>query len=125
MSFSNLSHHLDIGLAGELYACTHLTQQGYTIIEKNWRYRRAEVDIICAKDNLLVFIEVKTRTSNYMGEPTAAVTRSKQKHIVRAADAYVKAYEGDPDIRFDIVGIIMNSNERSLEHIEDAFYPTL
>ena len=60
-----------------------------------------------------------------MGDPIAAVTRAKQKHILRAADAYVKEYAGDPDIRFDIIGIIMNSNERSLEHIEAAFYPTL
>ena len=120
-----MSNHLDIGLAGEQYACTHLVREGYTILEKNWRYQRAEVDIICTKDSNLVFVEVKTRTSDHLGEPSAAVTRSKQKHIVRAADAYVKQYDGDPDIRFDIIGIIMNSKQKHLEHIEDAFYPTL
>ncbi len=120
-----MSNHLDIGLAGEQYACTHLLKEGYTIIEKNWRYKRAEVDIICTRNQHLIFVEVKTRTSEYMGEPSAAVTRAKQKHIVRAADAYVKEYEGDPEVRFDIIGIIMNSKEKTLEHIEDAFYPTL
>jgi len=120
-----LSNHLDIGLAGEQYACTHLLKDGYTIIEKNWRYKRAEIDIICTKGQHLIFVEVKTRTSGYMGEPSAAVTRAKQKHIVRAADAYVKEYEGDPEVRFDIIGIIMNNKEKTLEHIEDAFYPTL
>ena len=120
-----MSNHLDIGLAGELLACTHLVREGYTIIENNWRYKRAEVDIICTKGDTLVFVEVKTRTSVYMGDPSSAVTRAKQKHIVRAADAYVKDYEGDPDVRFDIIGIIMNSKEQTLEHIEDAFYPTL
>jgi putative endonuclease len=120
-----LSNHLDIGLAGEQYACTHLVREGYTILENNWRYKRAEVDVICTKGECLIFVEVKTRTSDFMGDPSAAVTRAKQKHIVRAADAYVKEYDGDPIVRFDIIGIIMNSKEQTLEHIEDAFYPTL
>lgn len=120
-----MSGHLEIGLAGEQYACTYLQKQGYTILEKNWRYQRAELDIICKKDRHLVFVEVKTRTSDYLGDPIEAVTRAKQKQLVKAADAYVKEYDGDPEIRFDIIGIIMNSKETRMEHLEDAFYPTL
>jgi len=120
-----VSDHLDIGSAGELYASTHLVKEGYTILEKNWTFRKAEIDIICTKGDCLVFVEVKTRTSDHLGEAAAAVTRSKQKHIIRAANAYVQEYEGEKEIRFDIIGIIMNSKEKRLDHIEEAFYPTL
>lgn len=112
-------------MAGEQYACTYLQKEGYTILEKNWRFRKAELDIICRKGGVLVIVEVKTRTSSHLGEPSDAVTRSKQKHIVRAADAYMKDYEDEVEVRFDIIGIILNQNQRHLDHIEDAFYPTL
>lgn len=83
------------------------------------------MDIICKKNGVLAFVEVKTRTSEYLGDPAEAVSISKQKHIIRAADAYIKALDEEFDIRFDIIGIIMNKKGNKLEHIEDAFYPTL
>ncbi|NND94452.1 MAG: YraN family protein [Flavobacteriales bacterium] len=120
-----MSDHLNIGLQGELFACTYLEGQGYRILEKNWRYQRAEIDIICLKGGHLVFVEVKTRTSDFLGDPASAVSRSKQKHLIRAADAYVKRFDGDPEIRFDIVGLVINKSENRVEHITDAFYPVL
>jgi putative endonuclease len=72
-----------------------------------------------------VFVEVKTRTSDYLGDPAEAVGVGKQKHIIRAADAYIKGYDGDAEIRFDIIAIVMNQKSNRVQHIEDAFYPTL
>ena len=103
-----MSNHLKLGSRGELLASTHLQAQGYTILEKNWRYRRAEIDIICLKKDVLVFVEVKTRTSSYLGSPLEAVGISKQRQVIKAADEYIKRYEGEPDIRFDIIGVIAN-----------------
>lgn len=117
--------HEDIGIAGELYACTHLRSQGYIILEKNWRYKRYEIDIIAEKQGIVCFVEVKTRENRYAGDPALAVKRGKQKHIITAADAYVKEFNISAVLRFDIIAIIMNSKETYLEHIEDAFYPLL
>ncbi|NNC84371.1 MAG: YraN family protein [Flavobacteriales bacterium] len=116
---------MHIGIQGELLASTFLEREGYTILEKNWRYQRAEVDIICRKEGVLVFVEVKSRTSDYLGDPIEAVGRNKQKHIIRAADAYVKQDVEFDEIRFDIVGVIINRKGQRVEHIQDAFYPTL
>jgi putative endonuclease len=120
-----MASHNDIGEKGELIAFTFLKDEGYSVIEKNWRHKRDELDIIALKDGVLVFIEVKTRTNAYAGEPAAAVSRGKQKRILRAANEFIKIFDGFESIRFDIIGIISNSNEKQIEHIEDAFYPTL
>ena len=83
------------------------------------------MDIICERSGELVFVEVKTRSSKCLGNPIEAVGLSKQRQIVKAADEYVKTFKGNPSIRFDIIGIIANEKTEEIEHIEDAFYPTL
>lgn len=120
-----LEHPDDIGIAGEQLACTHLTQKGYSILEKNWRAGRLEIDIIAEKNGLICFVEVKTRENRYAGDPALAVTRSKQKHVIKAADLYVKEKDLSHELRFDIIAVIMNRKEVSIEHIEDAFYPLI
>ena len=120
-----MREHLDIGIAGEQCACTHLEEQGYIILEKNWRYGRDEVDIIASMDETIVFVEVKTRTSTYAGEPYMAVGAKKQRFMVRAADAFMKLLPTEQECRFDVIGIVMSQKNKSLEHVQDAFYPRI
>jgi putative endonuclease len=120
-----LEHPDDIGIAGEHLACTHLKEKGYNVLEKNWRAGRYEIDIIAEKNNVVCFVEVKTRENRYAGDPALAVTRAKQKHVIKAADVYVKENDVSHDLRFDIIAVVMNRKEVSIEHIEDAFYPLL
>lgn len=117
--------HNDIGVQGELLAFTHLVSEGYAVLEKNWRFKRDELDIIAKKDGVLVFVEVKTRTNDFAGDPVSAVSLSKQKRIIRTAGEFVKTYDEYKDIRFDIIGIITNSKETKVDHLKDAFYVTL
>jgi putative endonuclease len=109
-------------MAGEQYACTHLVEQGYEILEKNWRHGKDEVDIIATKDGLIIFVEVKTRSNDYAGEPHMAVGPKKQRFLIRAADAYMKSLDEEKEARFDVAGIIMNSKKTELTYVEDAFY---
>jgi len=119
-----MAKHLQLGVWGEKTAKTFLLQKGFQILETNWRHQRAEVDIIAKEEGILVFIEVKTRSSDYFGPPESFVTPQKEKLLVRAAHAYMKQIGHDWEIRFDIVSILHKSNNNyQLEHLEDAFWP--
>jgi putative endonuclease len=83
------------------------------------------VDIITEKDNLLVVVEVKTRTSEYFENPKEAVTKKKQKFIIQAADAYIQEKNIELEVRFDIVGVTIINGKTKIEHIQDAFQPSL
>lgn len=117
--------HNEIGKKGEALALTHLREKGYHVRETNWLYRKAELDIVAEFDDYLVVVEVKTRSSREFESPKEAVTIKKQKHIVRAADAYIQQFDIDMECRFDIVSVLIQGNEIEIEHIEDAFYPML
>ncbi len=118
-----MAQHNALGIAGEHYASTELSKKGYTIREKNWRYKRDEIDLIIENPEIIAFVEVKTRANRYAGEPESTVNIGKQKRIVRAAQAYIEANSTDKELRFDIVAIIMNTKEKSFKHVESAFYP--
>ncbi len=113
------------GNQGEEIARAHLLKLGYSILEKNWRHKHLEIDIIASINNTLVIVEVKLRTNDFFGNPEEFVTLSKQKKLIRAADFYIKENNINWETRFDIVAIIQNVNELKLEHFEAAFYPTL
>jgi putative endonuclease len=117
------SHSL--GKTGEEMAERLLISKGYTITEKNWRSGRKEIDLIAENDKFIVFAEVKTRTSGYQVHPREAVTTPKQRHLIFAAETYVKRRGIDKEIRFDIITLVTDGKNFSVEHIEDAFYPTL
>lgn len=122
-----MAEHIDLGKKGEAIAIGFLKNQGYTVLDTNWRSGKNEIDII-AKDSsgrYLVIVEVKTRRSLYGGEPESAVTFDKQKALIRAANAYVRIKNSTEEIRFDIVSIVINQEGEKISHIEDAFYPTL
>lgn len=114
-----------LGRHGEHLAYTHLLEQGYHILERNWRFGKEELDIIAKKDQIIVFIEVKTRENDYMGDPVEAVTPSKQKTIIKVANEYIQLNDIDLESRFDIIGIIHNQKQTSIDHVEDAFFPTI
>ena len=120
-----MAEHNDLGKQGEELAAAYLEKKGYRILEKNWRQWRHEIDIIALSGKYLVVVEVKTRQSNFFGEPETAVTREKQKSLIRAANAYIRYRNLQDEVRFDIVSVIISNTGEKIHHIEDAFYPTL
>lgn len=120
-----MSAHNELGKAGEDAAVDCLAAKGYTILERNWRRNKLELDIVAFKDGVIVVVEVKTRRNTDYNEPQDAVDEKKIRHIVRAADAYLKTCEVEGDVRFDIITAIGEEGNFRVEHIEDAFYPPL
>jgi putative endonuclease len=117
------SHNL--GQKGEDLAALYLQNAGYKILYRNWKWGKHEIDIIAENKDLIVFAEVKTRTDDFQMHPLTAVTSEKQKSIIRAADGYIRKYNIDKDSRFDVITIIKKGGDFEIDHIEDAFYPTL
>ena len=120
-----MAQHLETGASGEKAACEFLVKKGFDIIEKNWRSGKDEVDIIAENKGQVVFIEVKTRSTNYFGDPEDWVGLKKQRNLIRAANNFIEERQLDADVRFDVIGIVKGPQEMSLKHIEDAFYPLI
>jgi putative endonuclease len=116
-------NHDELGLLGEKLACKYLVKNGYKIIDKNWRYGRNEIDIVAEFNDKLIIVEVKTRQTAEIGEPWRAVTKGKQKTIIKVAHAYLVQNEIDLETQFDIISIVYNSFRCDLEHIQCAFTP--
>ena len=114
-----------LGKKGETIAKGYLLEKSYTILEKNWRYLKAEVDLIVQNDDFIVFVEVKTRSSSNYGDPESFVSGKQQKMIINAANEYIIKNNIEREARFDIISIIISNNTEEIRHIEDAFYPTL
>jgi putative endonuclease len=112
-----------LGKQGEELAVEFLIEDGYDILERNWRFKHIEVDIIARKDNILVIAEVKTRTGNTYGEPYTAVDYRKQRSLIFAAERYIFGHNLDLEVRFDIISILIDNNRTVLEHIKEAFHP--
>ncbi len=118
-----MSDHSELGKLGELMARDFLIEKGYIILEKNWFFQKAEIDIIARKDpNTLVIVEVKTRSSSFIGSPEEFVTKNKIKLLVKAANEYIVSHQMKEEVRFDIIAIVKNSKYQKIEHIENAFY---
>ena len=121
-----MATHNDIGALGEQIALEYLLERKYQILETNWVCGHKEVDIIAKDGDTIVFVEVKTRHSTCLVEPEATVDVYKQRHLIWAANSYVNRYQYDNDVRFDIIAIVIDkNNEKRIEHIEDAFYPSV
>jgi len=118
-----MASHNELGTLGEDLAAEYLLREGYTILERNWRFQKAELDIIAQKDEgTIVFVEVKTRNSAFFGDPQSFVTPAKIKLLVKAANEYLIANELPQEARFDIVAVLKNSKEERVEHFKNAFY---
>jgi len=113
----------EIGKAGEDYAAFWLSFTQLQILERNWRFGRNEIDII-AKDGMrLVFIEVKSRSSEKFDFPEDAVNRAKQTAILKVAVNYCNKVEHEGPVRFDIISVLFSHSGKKLIHTKDAFYP--
>jgi putative endonuclease len=111
-----------LGVSGEDLAAGILEKQGYQIIERNYRTPRGEIDLVARHDGALVFIEVKTRTSERFGTPQEAVHEAKQERLRLLAEYYLQQREpGDVTVRFDVVAILWQRGKPRVEIITAAF----
>ncbi len=121
---------VDTGRRGEDLAAAFLETSGYRLLDRNYRFERHEVDIVCfapteddSPGGEIVFVEVKTRSGDRFGRPEEAVDRDKQQRVITAARAYLyeRKMEG-ASCRFDVVSVLMKSRGCEIEHFQDAFW---
>lgn len=117
-----MAEHNELGKLGEELAEGFLKQNGYTILETNWTFQKAEIDIMAKKGNILAVVEVKTRSSIDFGLPHEFVKTKKIQLLVKAVNEYVVSNELDVEVRFDVIAIYKSDATYKIEHIEDAFY---
>ncbi|WP_372935738.1 YraN family protein [Seonamhaeicola sp.] len=117
-----MAQHNELGKKGEQLAVDFLIENGYNIIERNYRFDKAEVDIIAKQKDTLAIIEVKTRSSKDFGNPQDFVKPKQIKNLVKAVDEYVTVNDLDVEVRFDIIAIVKEKKGYKIEHLEDAFY---
>ncbi len=117
-----MAEHNELGKLGEDLAVEFLQKEGYQILETNWTFQKAEIDIIAQNGNVLAIVEVKTRTSAEFGLPQDFVKPKKIQLLVRAVNEYIIANDLDTEVRFDIIAICKDFGGFKIEHIQDAFY---
>lgn len=120
-----MAEHNELGLLGEEKATEYLIEKGYRIIARNWYFNKKEIDIIAENDSFLVICEVKTRSSFFEAEAQTTVTIKKQRYLVNAAAHFIEKHNINKETRFDIITVIIDLNNIHIDHMEDAFYPTL
>ena len=117
-----MAQHNELGKKGEQLAVDYLIEKGYTIVKRNYRFEKAEVDIIAKIKDTLAIVEVKTRSSTDFGNPQDFVKPKQIKNLVKAIDEYVTINQLEVEVRFDIIAIVKEGSSFNIEHIEDAFY---
>lgn len=119
----NLPSFQLLGKQGEDFAASYLIHKGYTILKRNFRVRYGEIDIIATQHNTLVFVEVKTRSNDYFGQPEEAISQKKIREIIKTSQIYKESIHNVPDLeRIDVIAIIMNHNGKmtQINHIENV-----
>ncbi len=117
-----MAEHNTLGNKGEQLAVDLLLKKQYEILERNYRFDKAEVDIIAKFGNTLAAIEVKTRSTIDFGNPQDFVKPKQIQRLVKAVDAYIIEHKLDVEVRFDIIAIVKEKNNFKIEHLENAFY---
>lgn len=117
-----MGKHNDFGKKGENLAEAYLQENGYRIVHKNYRYIKAEIDIIAQKGNILAIVEVKSRSSEYWQAIADTITEKKIKLLVKAANHYVVSKNLEVEVRFDIVTVLKDGPNFRIDHWENAFY---
>ena len=118
-----MAQHNDLGTEGENLAAAFLEENGYTILERNWTFQKAEIDIIATKEDILAVVEVKTRSSTDFGLPQDFIKPKKIQLLVKAVNEYVVSNDLDVNIRFDIIAIHKYIDKKFvIEYIEEAFF---
>ena len=115
----------EIGMEGEEIALKYLLENGYKLLQQNWHFGKYEVDLIVENADILVFVEVKFRSTSYFGEPEIFVSNKQKLNLIRAANRYISKFDIEKESRFDIVSIVMQNGQPKINHIEDAFRPKL
>lgn len=110
------------GTEGERAAADYLIAKGFEILQRNYRHKRSEIDLIVKRDNWLIFVEVKLRSSARFGHPEEFVDRKKEKKVLEGAAHYLQESNWSGNVRYDIVAISLNHRGTEILHIEDAFY---
>lgn len=116
-----MAQHNLLGEEGEKIAVNYLKSKGYLVHHTNWRMGHLEVDIVAEDGEELVFVEVKTRSSDDYGKPEEAVDEKKEKDLITAAGVYLESLSLEVAARFDIISIILKEEKSTLNHFEDAF----
>lgn len=117
-----MADHNELGKIGEEIACAHLLSEGYEILERNWRFQKAEIDIIAQYKKEIIIVEVKTRNSDFFGDPQEFITPKKIKLLVKAANEYVISNDISLSARFDVIAVLKNKKQQKVTHFENAFY---
>ena len=117
-----MAKHNELGKKGEQIAVDFLIKNGYEIIERNYRFDKAEVDIIAQIKDTLAIVEVKTRSTTDFGNPQDFVKPKQIQRLVKAVNEYVIVNGLDVEVRFDIIAIVKEGKQFKIEHLEDAFY---
>lgn len=117
-----MSNSYQLGRKGEAEAARFLTQNNYTILEKNYRYRKAEVDLIVQKNNTLIAVEIKTRSTDFFGHPALFLKPKQQQRIVEAINYYVQQNNLDVEVRFDVISVVKKKGSFEIQHLKNAFY---
>lgn len=117
-----MAEHNELGKLGEELAVEYLIKNGYEILDTNWTFQKAEIDIIAQKEKTLAVVEVKTRSSIEFGLPQEFVKPKKIQLLVKAINEYVITKNLDVDVRFDIIAINKEGKSFAIEHLIDAFY---
>ncbi len=119
-----MSKSKNLGVFAEQLAEKYLLNLGHEILDQNWVYNKAEIDLISYIDNTIVFTEVKARHGFLYGTPETFVDELKIKNIKRAAEEYIHLVNHSGEIRFDIISILFKEDETyTIKHIDDAFWP--
>nr|WP_297911324.1 YraN family protein [uncultured Allomuricauda sp.] len=117
-----MGQHNAFGQEGEQIALDFLIGKGYKIVQQNFRYDRAEIDILAQLDKILAVVEVKTRTSGFLEDLTQTITKKKIQRLVKAADYFINQNNLDLEVRFDLILIRKKGQHYDIEHLENAFY---
>lgn len=117
-----MASHNELGKQGEDAAVDFLQKKGHEILVRNFRYSRAEIDIISKHQGIVIFSEVKTRSSNRFGFPEEFVTKEKVRLMKEAAEEYLYKNHLETEVRFDILSVIIADSKTSIKHIEDAYF---
>jgi len=117
-----MADHNELGKEAENLAADYLIKNGYKILVRNFRFKKNEVDIIAEKDNQIIVVEVKARSTDFFILPQEAVTKGKIKSIVSAANHFMEEFNKNQEVRFDIISVLPDEKRNlQIEHIENAF----
>ena len=119
----NMRVQNEMGRRGESMAAAWLKTKGYQVVFRNYRFGKAEIDLLARKGNILAVVEVKMRRAGQLDPLSVAVNMRKRERLIRAADHYVLENDLDVEVRFDIIHIIYHQNRHTLDHLEGAFSP--